>query len=96
MSRFAARLNAQEKLQSVKEASSASSNGWRQFAATCSLNRAAIVVQKHRMSRSMKRDISVVNTARKSNTEAGFQIPLRHELEARFTDDLIAFLLELH
>jgi len=96
MSRFAARLNVQEKLQSVKEASSASSNGWRQFAAACSLKRAAIVVQNHRMSRSMKSDITVCHVARKSNTEAGFQIPLRHELETRLTGNRTACLLELH
>ena len=56
MSRFVARLKVQEKMQVLRETSAASSNGSRQLAAACSLKRADIVVQTHRMSRSLKRN----------------------------------------
>ena len=56
MSRFVAKLKDQEKMQIEREAISAFSNAYRQFAAACYLKRAAIVVQKHRMSRSLKRN----------------------------------------
>ena len=43
-------------MQVLRETSAASSNGLRQLAAACSLKRADIVVQKHRMSRSLKKN----------------------------------------
>jgi hypothetical protein len=77
MSQFVARLKDQEKLQSVREAISTSSNAYRQFAAACYLKRAAIVVQKHRMSRSLKKSLKKNFSGLKMADRSGF--PADHE-----------------
>jgi hypothetical protein len=69
---------------------------YRQFAAACSLKRAAIVVKKHHMSRSMKKEVAAGNAARKSSAEAGFQIPLMQVFREVSRATGAACLLELH
>jgi hypothetical protein len=96
MNRILARLNVQEIMQALREANAAASNGWRQLTAACSLKRAAIVVQKHPMSRSLKGGIATARSARRSKIQAGFQATWKRAREGRLPGSFITRLLKLH